>query len=178
MANQRVEINLDLERGGFLLQLRKEDVGLDDVPVTFEGKTFYPKDEVHITILGSYRGPQLEERLQQHPELRQRVQSAIEETEWSYQLEDKWYHVVREAGQDGKAYAESIIRMAEVPQLDQFYRRLETITGIEAQPRPAHVTLYIHDDSHGIGINTWQQFQERVRKEIVPQALTPAPEKK
>ncbi len=176
MADQRVEINLDLERGRFLLQLRKEDVGLDNVPVAFEGKTFYPKDEVHITILGSVRGPQLEERLQQHPELRERVRSIIEETDWSYQLQDKWYHVVREAEQHGKAYAESIIRMAGVPQLDHFYRQLETITSIEAAPRPAHVTLYIHNDSYGIGVNTWQQFQELVRKEIVPQALTPLPQ--
>jgi hypothetical protein len=169
----RLETYFDAESGHVLLQLRKEDVGLEPRRVEFEGKTFQPKDEVHITIVGSSLGAELAERLEQKAGLAEEVRAAIEETPWSYRLLDEWHHVVREEGVDDKPYAESIIRMAEVPAIEDFYDRLRSLTGLQIEPRPTHVTLYIYEDDHGIGIATWNEFEQRVVKEVTPEKLRP-----
>lgn len=173
MGSGRIETYFDTESGHILLQLRKADVGLEPAPVEFEGKTFQPKDEVHITIIGSSLGAELAGLFDEYPDLVEEVREALDDTPWSYRLKDEWYHVLREEGVDDKPYAESIIRMAEVPAIESFYERLRALTGLEIAPRPAHVTLYIYADDQGIGVATWEEFEQRVVKEVSPEQLTP-----
>jgi hypothetical protein len=51
------------------------------------------------------------------------------------------------------------------------YSRLEAITGLAIPPRPAHVTLYTWGDHGGIGIATWEEFDERVAGAVDPAEL-------
>ena len=171
MSEQIIEPYFDPTTGYFLLQLSKEDVGLGDQPVTYQGQTFQPKDEVHITILGSRSADQIAQEIERDGSLKDALREVIEGTEWRYKLRDEWYHVVRE---DEEPYAESIIRMAEVPPLDDFYRQVEELTGVEVPPRPAHVTFYTLHDESGIGIATREQFERRVIGPVDPAALSVA----
>ncbi|HSM54984.1 MAG TPA: hypothetical protein VK879_02415 [Candidatus Sulfomarinibacteraceae bacterium] len=173
MSAGHIDTYFDQESGHVLLQLRKVDVGLEPAPVEFKGKTFWPKDEVHITIIGSLLGAELARILEENPGLVEQVREVLEDTPWSYRLLDEWYHVVREEGVDDKPYAESIIRMAQAPAIESFYERLRALTGLEIAPRPTHVTLYTYDDDHGIGVATWEQFEQRVVQEVRPEQLAP-----
>ncbi|MFW6069976.1 MAG: hypothetical protein ACOC9X_02930 [bacterium] len=173
MSGKRIEPYFDRESGHVLLQLRKVDVGVQPAPVEFEGKTFWPKDEVHITIIGSSLGAKLAKTLEGDSDLLEQVRAAVDETPWSYRLEDEWYHVVREEGVDDKPYAESIIRMAQVPAITSFYERLQALTALEIAPRPTHVTLYFYRDEQGIGVATWEEFEQRVVREVEPEQLAP-----
>jgi len=171
MSNYQVEINFNPETGRFLLQLSKEDVGLRDEPLTFQGKTFWPKEELHITVIGGALAEKLARCIQADPTLEMEVRQIIVATAWHYRLEDEWYHVVREreiVGKNGKEEAESIVRMASVPPLPGFYRRLQELIGVEIPERPAHVTLYTWNDARGIGIPTWDLFDKRVRGSVSP----------
>ena len=165
MIEKAVETDFNPETGFFLLRLRKEDVGLGNEPVTVQGKTFRPKDEVHLTIFGSALGQRLAERMAADEGLEVAIRRAIAETGWSYQLQDDWYHVVREDE------AESIIRMVAVPPLEAFYMKVETVADLTIPERPAHVTLYTWQDDEGIGIATWEEFERRVVGPVSPEQL-------
>ena len=167
MSNDEVEINFNPETGRFLLQVSKEDVGLGEKPVTFRGKTFSPKEEVHITITGGVLAERLSLRFRTDRALEGEFRQAIAATSWRYRVEDEWYHVVCH-GEGEKGDAESIVRMVTVPPLSGFYRRLETLFGMQIPERPAHVTLYTWNDAHGIGIATWDLFNERVQRSVSP----------
>jgi hypothetical protein len=166
MATKNVETNFNPETGFFLLQLRKEDVGVGDAPVDFQGKTFMPKEEVHITVIGSNPGQQLAAAMAEDDALVGKMRAAVADYNWAYELKDEWYHVLRE---DEAGPAESIIRMARVPQLEPFYRRVEVLAAVHIPPRPAHVTLYTWNDPDGIGLATWQEFERRVTGPVAPQ---------
>jgi hypothetical protein len=164
MSTLKVEPVFDPENGFFILQLSKAEVGLGDEPVTYQGKTFQPKDEVHITIFGSKLSGELADAMDQDLFLRPQLQAAIEETIWTYELHDEWYHVV-----DGEE--ETIIRMAGVPLLSRFYHRVSTLAGVEIPERPTHVTLYTYNNEEGIGVATEEEFRARVVGELSPQYL-------
>lgn len=164
MSTRKVEPDFNEENGFFILQLSKDDVGLGAEPVTYQGKTFQPKDEVHITIFGSHLSEKLAAAMNADPALRDRLQTAIADTAWSYELHGEWYHVV-----DGEE--ETIIRMAGVPALAGFYRRVTDIVGIEISDRPTHVTLYTYNSPEGIGIATEEEFRQLVVGELSPQYL-------
>lgn len=172
MTNRQIKLDFNPETGRFLLELEKADVGLEDRPVTYHGKSFWPKEEVHITIIGGRLAETLALTFQSDSALKEKVQQAITRTAWRYRLEDEWYHVVRDdevARERGKGVAESIIRMATVPPLSGFYRRLEELLDVTIPERPAHVTLYTWNDPRGIGIPTWELFDARVQGAVSPE---------
>lgn len=172
MSNDRVELNFNPETGRFLLELAKADVGLGDRPVTYHSKSFWPKEEVHITIIGGRLAETVACHIQTDPALAERVEQAIITPAWRYRMEDEWYHVVRDdevARERGKGVAESIVRMAMVPALPGFYRRLEQLLDVTIPERPAHVTLYTWNDPRGIGLPTWELFEARVQGPVSPE---------
>lgn len=169
--HDQIDLNFDPETGRFLLQLSKEAVGLGEEPIMYRGKSFWPKEEVHITVIGGALAELLAARMQVDPALEESVRQTIAATPWRYRLEDEWYHVVREEGRvpgREKEKAESIVRMATVPPLPTFYRRLEELIGVQIPERPAHVTLYTWNDAHGIGLPTWDLFAEHVQERVSP----------
>jgi hypothetical protein len=166
-----IEPDFNVEDGSFLLHLRKEDVGLGPRAVTLAGKTFMPKREVHITITGSALGVAIMAAMRGQPELEDKIRQMISETPWTYNLQNAWYHVVREEEESEKGYAESIIRLVEVPLLPSFYRRLEALACLAIPSRPTHVTLYTYGDEHGIGIATWDAFARLVTEQLDPAIL-------
>jgi hypothetical protein len=170
MSEPSIHPDFNEETGTLLLRLRKEDVGLGAEAVTYQGHRFQPKDEVHITVIGSALGETLLATLKGE-DRRRRFDSLVTATNWDYQLLDRWHHVVRQ----GEQAAESIIRMVAVPPLPAFYTALESITGLSIPPRPAHITLYTRGDDSGIGIATWDEFEQLVAGAIDPAVLGKAP---
>ena len=167
-AEKQVETYFAADTGYFLLQLRKDDVGLEEEEIDYQGKTFTPKDEVHITIIGSNLSERLVEKMRDDGGLEHTLKALISRTEWSYSLLDEWYHIRRE--ENGEE-AESIIRMVEVPAVEDFYRRVEEESGLDIPPRPTHVTLYTWNDPEGIGVATYDEFRERAVSELEPELL-------
>jgi hypothetical protein len=169
MSEQTIRPDFNRETGTLLLRLRKDEVGLGEQPVTYQGKHFQPKDEVHITVVGSALGEELREALDVAGRA-STFANLVAATDWRYTLLDGWHHVVRR----GDEPAESIIRMVEVPTLPIFYAQLEVLAGLSIPPRPAHITLYTWRDDGGIGIATWEEFAELVVGPINPALFSQA----
>lgn len=164
MTKKTVETWFDQETGRLLLQLEKADVGLGEEAIQFAGITFQPKDEVHITIIGSGLGEKVKAILAADESAETRLQQIIHDTNWSYRLQDKWYHVV-------EGEAQTIIRMADVPATPAFFDRLNRLLGLEAEIPPTHVTLYTYKKPGGIGIANRAEFDALVQRAVAPEAL-------
>ena len=166
MSEPSIQPVFNEETGTLLLRLHTEEVGLGDEAITYQGRRFQPKDEVHITVIGSTLGEQLLDVLKDDGR-RRRLESLVAGTNWDYQLLDRWHYGVRQ----GETPAESIIRMVEAPPLPSFYSALEAITGLSIPARPAHITLYTRGDDNGIGIATWGEFEQLVAADVDPATL-------
>lgn len=172
MREKAVEANFDENSGTFLLQLRSDDVGLANEAVEFQGKRFQPKDEVHITIIGTDLGERLKEAMARDPSIEPQLRQVIDNRDWSYQLQDRWYHVAQEAEDDDEdGREESVIRMADVAGVADFYERLSQMLATELEVPPTHVTLYTYNNVHGIGVANQAEFNELVMREVSPAEL-------
>ena len=171
------DIRLDDKTGSLLLPLTKDGVGLSGGAIVYHGKVFEPKEEVHITVIGSELGRKIIEMSSANHEIKERILKAIAEADWSYSVQGKMHHVVKDKelpsppAANKILHAESIIRMASVPGIQQFYEQLGAIVGIQLEVPPVHVTLYTYGDPRGIGLPNQAAFEEFVREEVAPDEL-------
>jgi hypothetical protein len=174
---KRITIWLNEKTGSLLILLTKDGIGLSDGNVVYRGRVFKPKEEVHITVVGSELGQKLIEMCSANHEIKERILRAITEVDCFYRAQDEMYHVAKDkqlTSADGESellHAESIIRMVSVPGIQQFYKQLSTIAGIQLEMPPLHVTLYTYGDSRGIGLSNQAAFREFVTKEVQPNEL-------
>jgi hypothetical protein len=150
------------EQSGYLvIKIAMDDYGYSHTEVSYRGKTFEPKDELHITILSDEAAEMVGKFLEEHPDDRQRICRLVEETDWTFHKTGELYYVQEDA--DG----ETIIEMVDMPELEGFFRKLSRITGKDLEIPPVHVTLYLRGTKTGIGIATQEEFDNRVVEEII-----------
>jgi hypothetical protein len=148
--------HFDPQEGFFLVQIDMERYGFKPQAVEYNGQTFEPKDELHITILSQGAAEAAVRYIKSSPEAEDTLRRLIERTDWSYRKLGRYFHVRREPG------VESIIELVEVPALPGFFEQLSFLTGQELALPPAHVTLYVVGDKKGIGIPDQEAFQRLV----------------
>lgn len=146
------------------IKIPKEKIRLGD-------KDLLAKDEFHITVISSRLSSLIQEKLKNDASKRALFLNAIAETNWDYELLEKFYHMVEDKpididGMKTTQHLESIVQLLHLPQLEQFYKKLETIFQIGIEPRPAHLTLYTFGNQRGIGINSQEEFDQYSQGEI------------
>jgi hypothetical protein len=166
------------ENAGVLqILLRKKDVGLSDESVEFRGRQFEPKEEVHITIIGRALGQQVKKAIEENASVESQAKQAIAETDWTYEIKDRMYHVSKDKrieNPDGGSkviHAESIIVIAEVAGIRDFYEKLSRIIQTNLEVPPTHVTLYTYGDPDGIGLDNHADFERFVTRKVLPGEL-------
>lgn len=151
--------DFDRESGALLLRL-------DEEPVRFAGRRFQPKSEVHIPLIGKDLGATILDAAGQDETVLDQLQAAVRETDWRYRLTDTWVHV--SARQPDGGPAETIIPMAELPELGAFYRQLGTILGRAVAVPPAHVAVYTRNEPGGIGLANAEALRRAVVRAVEP----------
>jgi len=147
----------------------------------------------HITVINFKAGRIINEALKglEEPaaeELRQQIQTAMNDIDWRLSIEEQGYHltkdtVVREqiGKQERKRLQaespgveapthhetplrkESLVVMAELSGLEEFYTRMREDLGIDiGETPPAHITLYTLDGKAGIGLNTQAMLDDAI----------------
>lgn len=139
------------------------------------------KSEFHITIIGTRTGEQIQEYLAGLEESErqaewEKVVALADSIDWEVELLDEYYYIEKEyeieeevsRAKGVKIEREtrrSIIQMADVQRLEEFYNRLNELTGINLQPQfPTHVTLFTTSTNpvktgRGIGIYSQREFE-------------------
>ena len=153
-----------------IIRVDKSDFGIESKPIEYSGRTFIPKQEAHISVLGSDLGTHLQQQFTNNPFAEQQVKQAFENTEWSYIITHDLRHLVREnselTGIDKTE--ESIIMLLEMSGMAEFYSKLKTLGLIDKdQPvPPPHITLYTRNCDPGIGVHSESELITLTREYI------------
>ena len=135
----------------------------------------FPKNEFHVTILGSQAGREIQQALKLHQESEEKLKKAIQESflsqEWGVYLQPDLYFVQKEYfASPNEEHTEhelrkSIIQRVDVPQLSNFYTQLKAHFNITLPLPYPHITLFTdstnpHKKLRGIGIDSYEDFQK------------------
>ncbi|AXK73289.1 hypothetical protein DWG18_14045 [Lysobacter sp. TY2-98] len=131
---------------------------LADAPPTkgfdFDGRHFDAKKELHVTLVGRALGAELRRAFGERLDVATRP--AFEALDWSCERTGQHRLIERaDTGGDGeRGTVASVIELVHLPALDWYYRWLGDLVGRQLAVPPAHVTLYTHGKTRGIGIPT------------------------
>lgn len=145
-------------RNTLIIRVDRCDFGIKSTPVVYSGRTFFPKREAHITVLGSDLGAHLQQQFTNNRLVERQVKQAFESTDWCYTKTHDLRHLVREnndlPGLDKTE--ESIIMLLEMGGMAEFYTKLKRLGLIhnDHPVPPPHVTLYTRNCDLGIGVHS------------------------
>ena len=147
-----------------IISVDKQDFAIKPHSIQHDGRIFVPKQETHITVLGSELGTKLLQQFIQHPELEQAIHNAFVTTDWSYQKTSDLRHLARKKAIAGKddVTEESIVMLIKMEGMAVFYRKLKDM-GLIANDHPVpppHVTLYTRNVDRGIGVDSESELAE------------------
>jgi hypothetical protein len=126
---------------------------------TQQGTLLTLKTEFHITIIGSQLGRKLLARLGK-VEYQARLTQIAKTIDWDWTFQSEFYHLVKPKtvtlpdGSTEILEAQSIIQMATVAGINDFYAEISILVAERLIPPPTHVTLYVYGDVQGIGITS------------------------
>lgn len=137
-------------------------------PIELDGRSFVPKDELHVTLVGRALGRELREVLGDR--LDDATRPAFEALDWSYARSDERRLVERpDIGDDGvRGLVASVVELVDLPALAYYHRWLGDLFGRQLPVPPAHVTLYTYRKAKGIGISTPQRLRAWSRPVALP----------
>jgi hypothetical protein len=153
-------ISFDEEDGFLIVKIDLEEYGYPKTRVKYQDSVLEPKDELHITVISQDGAERLANFMLENQEGKEKVKSLVEETDWSFRKQDRFFWIQEEEG------VETVIQKVEVPSMVDFFRRLSQITSFGLEPPPAHVTLFMRGTEKGIGLPDRDKF-ERVTKETI-----------
>jgi hypothetical protein len=150
-----------------VISVDRHEFGIGTEPAQYAGKLFLPKQEAHITVLGSTPGSRLSQQFDHDSASERKVRQAFEGIDWCYEKTSDLRHLVRQETNDGDV-EESIIMLVRMDGMTLFYKRLKALGLMPAdQPvPPAHVTLYTHNCDPGIGVHSDAELAELTRGRI------------
>jgi len=126
--------------------------------------SFDPKAEYHLTVMGFPIGKLIKKAA---PEVEQQVKDLISNTNFNVSIKSplEAYKIKKTYPTQGEV--ESVIVLAEVPELKAFYEKLSEILGVQLEEPFPHITVYTKGSSFGIGVTSQKDFET-----LSPQKLT------
>jgi hypothetical protein len=138
-------------KGNVLIDLESESFCLAEAPILVQGEHFTPKDELHVTLMGSEHGLIIQDKIQHDQTIDKLLEKTFEEIDWSYKQTGPVHILSRlEEG----VVEKSIIMLIEMPGVTTFYDGLKAIglINLEVPVPPPHVTMYTQNCPLGIGV--------------------------
>jgi hypothetical protein len=138
-------------KGNVLIDLESELFCLAKSPILVQGEHFTPKDELHVTLMGSEHGLILQDKIQHDQTIGKLLEKTFEEIDWSYKQTGPVHILSR--SEEG-VVERSVIMLIEMPGVTTFYDQLKAIglIDLEAPVPPPHVTMYTKNCPLGIGV--------------------------
>lgn len=168
-----------------LLFVDSKMIDLDSKKAVAEERGLGAKSEFHITIIGSRTGEKIKGHLAELGEAKrqgrwEQIVAFGKQIDWEVELIEEYYYIEKvyeievEAGEEvsqtegveiKRETRRSIIQMAKIRGINEFYSSLNNLLGTNFEPQsPAHVTLFTTSTNpekieRGIGVNTIKEFE-------------------
>ncbi len=153
------------ESGNVLIELAPESFCLAKNEIDVLGEIFTPKDELHVTLIGSKLGLIIQDKIKHNPTVNKLLETIFEEIDWSYKLTGPVHILSRSA--EG-VVEKSVIMLIEMPGLTIFYDQSKArgLIDLETPVPPPHVTMYTQNCPSGIGVPSDDALNALSRKTI------------
>lgn len=116
------------------------------------GLRFAPKRELHITLIGSALGRELQATCRAHA-LSEALDEALDAQDWQHARSGRLRQLCRQTTSAGvRRTTGSIIELVELPAMAPFHAALGRLLGRTLAVPPPHVTLYNYGSAKGIGV--------------------------
>lgn len=137
--------------GTVLIQLALDSFSLAQGSILAQGEYFTPKDELHVTLIGEKVGSLLQQQITRESETSKIIEKLFEDIDWSFEKTGP-VHILSRLQKGSRQ--KSIIMLVEMPGMAIFYQQLIALGLLPDKTPlpPAHVTLYTHNCSLGIGV--------------------------
>lgn len=134
-----------------LIDMSNEPFHLPVDTFYINGQRFVRKEELHVTLIGSKLGSQLQDSCLPSPATEENLKTIFEAIDWSYLQSGPVHQLSRKRGAVRQG---SIIMLIDMPGMNEFYDTLIKQGYIDKDTPlpPAHVTLYTYNNPHGIGV--------------------------
>jgi hypothetical protein len=151
-----------------------EPISVDSTYKTYGGTVLWPKDELHVTLLGGEIGKLLRARMAEDQGLCEAVHDAADEHKLRFRRTGELFLVERVDKPEGKKrFRRSVVERVQVLEAEPFYSSLLDVLPVGLagafEPPPHHLTLYTfhcpeesESDKRGIGLYTRTDWVERV----------------
>lgn len=170
-------INFDPEKFTLIIPVHDVQHALDPIMDVIEVNGFRIKNEFHITLVGFARGRDIKALIERNGKNLSQVQSEIEqllnESLITPEIIHEWYYLSKDVVFTGKPseYRESIIAMVMIPEIEQFWNKLQECVGGPITPPFLHITLATRGTGseqawEGIGIKDVKDFETLTKQKI------------
>lgn len=144
-------------------------------PVRLGEVVFAPKDELHITLIGSRLGRELYQTFAAGF-LRDRLRLAMAAQDWRFERTGRLVQLAYPSAADANVLRHgslraSVVELIDLPAMRFFHQALGALLGRELPVPPPHVTLYTAHDARGIGLASPLQLRVRRLRELQPEVL-------
>ena len=152
-------------KGNVLIDLESESFCLTEIPVLVQGEHFTPKDELHVTLMGSEHGLIIQDKIPHDQTIDKLLEKTFEEIDWSYKQTGP-VHILSRLKED--VVEQSVIMLIEMPGVTTFYDQLKALglIDLETPVPPPHVTMYTLNCPSGIGVPSDDALNTLSRKTI------------
>jgi hypothetical protein len=139
------------ENDCIIIDLPMDTVALAQNSINVFSEVFTPKDELHITIIGSSNGQLIQLKINQDTMLGELLRKTFEDFDWSFRITGP-VHLLSRTTEEG--IEKTIILLVDMPAMKDFYDQLKIfgLIDIGTPVPPPHITLYTHNCPAGIGV--------------------------
>lgn len=179
IINKPIKIDFNTETSIFILNIDKFLVDLESKKKYATRYRLSRKNEFHFTIIGRDMGEKILKLIELLGEdkkiiILNQIQKICELFKWEFTLKQEFYYLEKIYGNLGTIKPEkrkSIIQVAEIIDLAQFYKKLNLLLDTKFKIPFPHVTLYTTSSLEEkkmkwIGIYSKSQFEELKPKRI------------
>lgn len=159
----------------WILPADRESVDFSSVEKYAEDNNFRPKEELHITIIGSMARDAIVEAMDkldngEKKKLLDSIEALINKYDWYFQVTG-FYHIKRVHEEVEK---EAIICTIDLPDISSFYNDLSKLLGTNLPVQFPHISLFTKgpknkDGYYGIPLPSEEIFNESIFKRIKEQ---------
>ena len=153
------------KKGTVIISLSRESFCIAENAIELYGDTFTPKDELHVTLVGTGLGSIILGKIIQNKTINKLLEKEFEEIDWSYSQTGPVHILSRKKE---KIVQKSIIMLLEMHGVIEFYDRLKMLglIGIDTPVSPPHITMYTHNCPLGIGVPDKKTLNSLTRKTL------------
>lgn len=168
-----VELKFYPDKGSAVLLIDKRNINFAAKREGAEKLGLLPKEEFHFTIIGSDTGEAILSQLANLSETEknntlEQINKLLQSFDWKATFTNDFYYfqkIYNEPEFPGEEKRRSIIQLAKIEQLEEFYHKLNLLLGSNFSTPLPHVTIYTNsnreDKKHrGIGLYSQKDFDD------------------